>query len=163
VHVKDEFFLVHAGIYPFWNAIETQQYAAEVEDVLRGPEYKQFFKHMYGNKPDMWSSSLTGYDRLRFITNALTRMRYCFQNGALDMLFKGPINEAADDLIPWFDLENRIEHSGYIIHGHWGALMGGELRPRIISLETGCVWGYTLSAWCLEKNSWYSVEGYKKN
>jgi len=163
VHVEDEFFLVHAGIYPFWNAIETQQYAREVETVLRGSEYKHFFKNMYGNKPDKWSSNLTGYDRLRFITNALTRMRYCYHNGALDMLFKGPVNEASDDLIPWFNLKHRVEHSGYILHGHWGALMGGELRPGIISLDTGCYWGYRFSAWCLEEKCWYSVEGYKKN
>jgi len=78
------------------------------------------------------------------------------------MQYKGLIKEAADDLIPWFDVDKRIEHSGYILHGHWGALLGGEISPGIISLETGCLWGTKLSAWCLEDKQWYSVEGYKK-
>ena len=41
-----------------------------VEEALRGPDYRAFLANMYGNKPDEWSDSLTGWDRLRVIVNA---------------------------------------------------------------------------------------------
>ena len=143
--------------------VSKEEVAAEIESVLRSDLKGEFFEQMYGNQPDNWSSSLSGNDRLRFITNSLTRMRYCYQDGSLDMLCKGPINQAADKLIPWFKIEGRIEHPGYILHGHWASLMDKEPAEGIISLDTGCVWGNQLSAWCLEEKRWYSVPGYQKN
>ena len=38
---------------------------------------------MYGDKPYMWDNSLTGWPRYRFITNILTRLRYCDDQGKL--------------------------------------------------------------------------------
>ncbi|PCJ48643.1 MAG: diadenosine tetraphosphatase [Gammaproteobacteria bacterium] len=162
VHVKDDYLLVHAGVYPLWSRQEIIDYAGEVERVLRGKEYSEFFTQMYGNQPEKWSSDLTGNDRLRFITNSLTRMRYCYQDYSLDMLCKGPVSETPEDLIPWFKVKGRIKHQGYILHGHWAALIEKEPLAGIISLDTGCVWGNKLSAWCLEEKRWYSVAGYQK-
>ncbi|RLA03543.1 MAG: diadenosine tetraphosphatase [Gammaproteobacteria bacterium] len=162
VHVEGEFLMVHAGVHPLWDRQATLNYSREVEQVLRGNNYRAFFQQMYGNKPESWSEDLTGQDRLRFITNVLSRMRYCYQDNSLDMSCKGPISEAPPELIPWFDSADRIEHCGYILHGHWASLMGGEAKEGIISLDTGCVWGNVLSAWCLEEKKWYSVPGYQK-
>jgi len=162
VHVEDQYLLVHAGVYPLWDRKDVIQYAAEVEKALRSDNYPDFFKHMYGNHPEKWSTSLIGNDRLRFITNTLTRMRYCYPDNSLDMLCKGPISEASDNLTPWFNSKDRIKHQGYILHGHWASLMEKEPEQGIISLDTGCVWGQQLSAWCLEEKRWYSVPGYQK-
>jgi bis(5'-nucleosyl)-tetraphosphatase (symmetrical) len=87
-------------------------------------------------------------------------MRYCHADVSLDMHFKGPIAEASQNLIPWFDVTDRVVHQGFILHGHWASLVGIEPVSGIISLDTGCVWGNELSAWCLEEKRWYSVPGY---
>jgi len=158
-HAEDEYLMVHAGIYPHWDRHSALQYAAEVEQCLQGGKHENFFSQMYGNQPANWSEQLTGNDRLRFITNVLTRMRYCYDDSSLDMQCKGPVTEATPELTPWFDVTDRIEHPGYILHGHWASLMGGESKPGIISLDTGCVWGNKLSAWCLEEKHWFSVPG----
>ena len=163
VHVEDQYLLVHAGVYPLWDWNDITQYAGEVEKVLRSEHYTEFLKQMYGNQPDKWSTSLIGNDRLRFITNTLTRMRYCYPDAALDMLCKGPRSQTSEKLIPWFKVKDRIKHQGYILHGHWASLMEKEPEEGIISLDTGCVWGNKLSAWCLEEKRWYSVPGYQKN
>jgi bis(5'-nucleosyl)-tetraphosphatase (symmetrical) len=162
VHVEDQYLMVHAGVYPFWDRNQVIEYAGEVEQVLRGNQYSEFFQQMYGNQPSQWSSSLVGHDRLRFITNSLTRMRYCNPDNTLDMLSKGPVSETSDNLIPWFKTKNRIKHPGYILHGHWASLLEKEPEEGIISLDTGCVWGNQLSAWCLEEKRWYTVPGYQK-
>jgi len=81
--------LIHAGLPPQWSLLEAQQYAGEVEAVLRGDSYQEFFAHMYGNQPDQWQENLTGWDRLRFITNCFTRLRYCDADGKLDLQAKG--------------------------------------------------------------------------
>ncbi|MCP3673550.1 MAG: symmetrical bis(5'-nucleosyl)-tetraphosphatase [Gammaproteobacteria bacterium] len=159
VHTEGDYFMSHAGVHPYWDLHLTAALAVEVEEVLRSEQHLEFFQHMYGNFPEKWSQKLVGYDRLRFITNALTRMRYCYADGSLDMKCKVPIVEAPRNLIPWFKIPDRITHSGYILHGHWAALMGGEPLPGIISLDTGCSWGGTLSAWCMEEKQWYSVPG----
>lgn len=160
VHAEGDYLLVHAGVHPLWNRQAMLHYAAEVEAILRSNQHQAFFQRMYGNQPDQWSADLQGQDRLRFITNVMTRMRYCYADNALDMLCKGAISEAASGLIPWFNANNRIEHEGYILHGHWASLMDKEPKAGIISLDTGCVWGNKLSAWCLEEQHWYSVAGY---
>ena len=162
VHAEGDFLMVHAGVYPQWDRATVLELATKVEQVLKGDDHAAFFKQMYGSKPDKWSADLQGYDRLRFITNALTRMRYCYADNSLDMLNKGPITEASTHLTAWFHQPDRVQHQGYILHGHWATLDGGEQVPGIISLDTGCVWGNSLSAWCLEEKRWFSVAGYKK-
>ncbi len=160
-HYDADCLMVHAGIHPLWDIPLTLELAAEVEQILRSNQSHTFFQHMYGNKPDLWSPALSGHERLRFITNVLTRMRYCYTDGSLDMKCKGPIADATDGLMPWFDMPSRVQLQGHILHGHWAALLGGESKQGIISLDTGCVWGNTLSTWCIEEKHWYSVPGYQ--
>ena len=120
-HADGEFLITHAGVYPLWDRETVLALAAEVEQVLRSGNHLAFFEQMYGNTPASWSSTLTGNDRLRFITNALTRMRYCYADDSLDMQCKGPIAEASKGLIPWFEVVNRTAHQGYILHHRKGA------------------------------------------
>ena len=71
------FMMFHAGVAPSWTVQTTLNYAAEVELVLQGVNYKEFLRSMYGDKPRRWHNNLTGKDRLRVITNYLTRARFC--------------------------------------------------------------------------------------
>ena len=99
---------------------------------------------------------LTGMARLRVITNYFTRMRYCDDDGRLDLVSKGPLSDpggpAAKDreLDAWFNHENRKARYNCIIFGHWASLRGHTSIPTAIGLDSGCVWGNSLTLYCLE-------------
>ena len=158
-HVEHEHLLVHAGVYPAWDALILVKNAREVEQILQSESSHDFFRQMYGNTPERWSDNLKGIDRIRFITNAITRMRYCHEDNSLDMIYKGPVEKAPNELIPWFHANSRIPVAETILHGHWASLNRSDDIEGVISLDTGCVWGGKLSAWCLEEKRWYSVAG----
>lgn len=141
--------MVHAGVEPSWDPLQTVKLAREVETVLRGERRAEFLCHMYGQQPDRWSTHLEGIGRLRFITNCLTRIRYCSADGRLDFEYKVPPGQQPDDLIPWFDLPNRATGTVRIVFGHWASL-GLLQRPNLLAIDTGCVWGRELTAVRLE-------------
>ena len=144
--------LVHAGVLPQWTAEQTMTLAHEVETVLRGPNWLNFLKQMYGNLPAKWDNALEGADRLRCIINALTRIRYCTTDGTMDFSVSKGIEMAPQGHMPWFDIPGRRTEDVTVVFGHWSTL-GLTLRPNLISLDTGCLWGGKLSALCLEDRS----------
>lgn len=156
LHREAGFTLVHAGIPPQWTVDEAALRAREVEAVLRSDQAAVFFKEMYGNEPESWSDDLEGMPRLRLITNYLTRMRYCYADGRLDLVSKGPLDNpggpAAKDrkLDAWFNHKKRRSVNEKIIFGHWASLQGHTSHPNAIGLDTGCVWGNTMTLYCLD-------------
>lgn len=146
-HFRPEFntLMVHAGVPLQWTARQTVELAREVEGVLQGSERKAFLENMYGQRPDNWSPDLTGIERLRFITNALTRTRFGYADGRLDFSEKGPPGQQPAELLPWFDLPGRETASVRIVCGHWSTL-GLLQRPDLLAIDTGCVWGRELTA-----------------
>jgi bis(5'-nucleosyl)-tetraphosphatase (symmetrical) len=150
--------LFHAGVFPQWTAEQTVALAGEVEAVLRGPDWIAFLGQMYGNQPDRWDDRLRGIDRLRCIVNALTRMRFCTPDGAMEFGQKesGGAPEGSG-LLPWFDLPRRRTSDVTVVFGHWSAL-GLLLCDKVIGLDSGCVWGGKLSAVCLEDRSLLQVD-----
>jgi len=137
--------MVHAGIPPQWTVKKTLNRAAEVEAALRGEDYDAFLEEIYGNKPDRWSGSLTGVKRLRFIVNALTRMRMIDAEGRIDFTHTGPPTTAAKGLTPWFAAPGARWHGTRIVFGHWSAL-GLIVNEHLVAVDTGCVWGRQLTA-----------------
>jgi bis(5'-nucleosyl)-tetraphosphatase (symmetrical) len=154
----DAHLLVHAGVAPQWDAAQTMALANEVEQVLRGDGWIDFLARMYGNQPDRWDDALTGIERLRCIVNALTRMRLCLPDGTMDFAHKesesGPIGSG---LLPWFDLPGRRTMDVTVVFGHWSAL-GLILRPNLVGLDSGCVWGGKLTAVCLDNRALLQVD-----
>jgi bis(5'-nucleosyl)-tetraphosphatase (symmetrical) len=144
------YLLVHAGVPPQWSAADTLARAAEVETALRGDDYRDFLLHMYGDHPDAWSDALYGMERLRVITNCLTRMRFCTPQGQLDLDNKNPPSGANAGFAPWFSHADRRAADTPIIFGHWAALEGKVDLPGLYALDTGCVWGGRLRAMRLE-------------
>ena len=137
--------MVHAGVHKNWSLADTLRLAAEVEAVLKSDALPEFLQAMYGNEPDQWDESLIGMDRLRAITNVLTRMRFCAADGRLDFSSAESATDAPPGLVPWFDLPDRAAANTTIAFGHWSTL--GEVnRPHVIALDTGCVWGGYLTA-----------------
>lgn len=154
--------MVHAGLAPQWTVAEAALLAGEVQAVMASSRRTEFLGHMYGNQPDRWQEKLTGWDRLRFITNALTRIRYVDAAGRLDMTASGPPGSQPGSLTPWFELADRQSAGEQIIFGHWATLqLEGELDPmhRVYHLDTGCVWGGRLTALRLDDERYFSVPG----
>ncbi|HMN19853.1 MAG TPA: symmetrical bis(5'-nucleosyl)-tetraphosphatase [Ottowia sp.] len=138
--------MVHAGVLPQWSAAQTVALAGEVEAVLRGPDWGDFLRRMYGNQPDRWDEALRGAERLRVIVNALTRLRFCTPAGRMEFATKeGGAAAAPAGHLPWFDVPGRQTAADVVAFGHWSTL-GWLERPDLISLDTGCVWGGSLSA-----------------
>lgn len=144
--------MVHAGIPPTWSVEDTLARAAEVEAALRSDDYVKFLKHMYGNKPAAWSAELSGKKRLRFIVNALTRMRMIDETGRIDFSHAGRPDNAAAGLLPWYEAANAAWQGTRIVFGHWSAL-GLVVSDDLICVDTGCVWGRQLSAVRLNKKA----------
>lgn len=140
-----DFTIAHAGIYPKWSLSQAMKYADELHTVLKGDNYLDFIHNMYGNKPDKWKKKLVDWDRLRFICNAFTRMRFCSEDGKLDFKKNGTPKVEASELIPWFDVPDRKMKSQRILFGHWSTL-GLLKRNDVFALDTGCVWGGQLTA-----------------
>ncbi len=139
------FCLVHAGLPPQWDFAKTIKMAQTVEAVLRGPKYRVFLKQMYGDKPNRWSSKLSGIGKLRFIVNCFTRMRYCEADGSLDFDHNGAPGTQPKHLIPWFQIPDRKTKPEQIIFGHWSAL-GYYAGDNCYAIDTGCLWGGQLTA-----------------
>lgn len=137
--------MVHAGIYPKWSLKKALKYADELHQVLASDNYLDFIHNMYGNKPAKWKKELQGWDRLRFICNAFTRMRYCYENSKLDFSRNDTPQVKPSELIPWFDVPERKMKGQKILFGHWSTL-GLLKRTDVYSLDTGCVWGGMLTA-----------------
>jgi bis(5'-nucleosyl)-tetraphosphatase (symmetrical) len=160
--VCDGYAMVHAGLLPQWTVTHALSYAQEVETALQSKHYVEFLENMYGNQPNVWHDDLVGYDRLRAITNVMTRMRVCTTTGALDFDFKGELSDVPEGLVPWFDLPNRQSEEASIVCGHWSAL-GLHQRAKVYALDTGCLWGGKLTAMCLETRVITQVPSNKKD
>lgn len=150
--------MVHAGLPPMWTLPEALRHAGEVEAVLRGPEVKHFFEHMYGNEPNHWDEALTGWGRLRLITNYLTRMRFCDARGTLELETKEGVAAAPSGFAPWYSFPGRRNADTPIVFGHWASLEGRADALGVFALDTGCVWGGRLTAMRLEDRTWFSVQ-----
>ncbi|MEY4752616.1 MAG: hypothetical protein RJA44_291 [Pseudomonadota bacterium] len=137
--------MVHAGVPSAWSAADTLARAAEVEALLRSADLGDLLQQMYGNQPDHWDDTLQGPARWRYTINALTRMRFCHADGRLDFKVKEGLDAAPPGLQPWFDLPDRRTRGTPVAFGHWSTL-GALERPDLLALDTGCIWGGSLSA-----------------
>ncbi len=153
------FTMVHAGLPPQWDLATAQACANELESKLRGPDYHEFIQVMYGNKPDHWSDDHEYIDRLRFITNVFTRLRFCYADGRLELKAKGKPGTEKKGTMPWFDVPGRKSKKQRIVFGHWSTLGVGE-RKNAFALDGGCLWGGQLVALRLdcEQPEWFAID-----
>ncbi|MBS0417659.1 MAG: symmetrical bis(5'-nucleosyl)-tetraphosphatase [Proteobacteria bacterium] len=136
--------MVHAGVVPQWTVDTVVTLAREVESALRA-DPRDLFDHMYGDEPEQWADDLSRKDRLRFTINVLTRLRVCTADGRVDLKWKGKPPAASSPWKPWFEVPERATGDARIIFGHWSAL-GFVERNRVVGLDSGCVWGGSLTA-----------------
>lgn len=149
--------MVHAGIHPEWDLPLAKTLAKEVEQHLQSDDYQSLLANMYDDQPACWDAQLRSWSRWRFVINVLTRMRFCNQQGCLDLITKSPPGDQGQALTPWFDYPRSQALTQKIIFGHWAALMGKTNSEQFIGLDTGCVWGHQLTAYRCEDGRRFSV------
>ena len=154
---ENGYVMVHAGLLPQWTVDDALACSREIEAQLQADHYLHFLANMYGNRPNRWHAGLTGIDRHRVITNAMTRMRICTAQGEMEFEFKGEMQDIPQGYMPWFDVPDRLSAQDNIICGHWSAL-GLHQRDNIHALDTGCLWGGQLTAMCLETGAITQVD-----
>jgi len=150
----------HAGIAPFWDRMQAELYARELEQAIQGEDYKYFLTHLYEIEPaEHWDPALTGMHRLQVIDNYFTRMRCCNINMDLDLSYSAGLETLPQGSIPWYEVPNRIQLDVDLVFGHWSALRGICPVANIHALDTGCLWGGPLTALRLQDKKRYSVPG----
>lgn len=150
---NSEGFMTHAGLPPHWSSAKAEKWAGKVHAELSGKNYINFIADMYGNRPNLWHDCNSKAEKLRFTVNALTRMRYCSKDGALNFSQKGSPNKLSestetglsDNLIPWFEYAPERFDKTVWVFGHWASLMGKTSNANVIALDTGYVWGNYLT------------------
>jgi len=152
---KKQQVLTHAGIPHIWTLSEAEGYAREVEQAIQGENTIDFFTHMYSSTPHNWSNNSAGLNRLRAITNYFTRMRFITEEGTLDFASKETPGQCPTGYKPWYYFHR--QDTATLFFGHWAALNGNTGNRRFIGLDTGCVWGGTLTAINLDTMKKYRV------
>ncbi len=142
-HSERNLVMAHAGLPHIWSVDQAMAHAREVEAVIRGNSASEYFTHMYGNHPECWSDGLAGMDRWRVITNYFTRMRFIAKDGTLELTTKASAGDAPEGFAPWYKFARN--DNTRVVFGHWAALEGDTGASQFVALDTGCVWGGTLT------------------
>ncbi len=151
-HLEGEWAMVHAGLLPNWTVGQAKRLSDEVSAALTAENYRDFLAHMWGSEPAVWQDDLSGWDRLRVVVNAMTRMRYVTLEGAMEFRAAGskaPPDKGPRGCVPWFAAAPRASADHVIVCGHWSAL-GYREEANLLALDTGCLWGGSLTAVRLE-------------
>lgn len=151
-HVEDEYAMVHAGLLPQWDVERATELSDEAGRALTVPSYRDFLANMWGSEPAAWSDDLAGWDRLRVVINAMTRMRFCTPEGTMEFRApgsKGPPDRGPVGCLPWYEVPGRASADHCVICGHWSAL-GFRHEKNLLALDSGCLWGGSLTAVRLE-------------
>lgn len=111
-------WLVHAGLHPAWHALES--IAATLD---AGPH------------DDDWLTS----DEVSFAT----RVRCCSADGTRSKFDRAP----ADCPPPYRPWDAFYRGATRVVHGHW-AWRGHYTNGKVMGLDSGCVYGGPLTAWC---------------
>lgn len=157
------FAMVHAGLPPQWDLVTAKARAAELEALLQNPAYGDLLHQLGPHKPWRWHDDLTGWDRLRYIANCFTQLRWCDATGRLDLDGERRKRKGVRRSQPWFQVPGRASQGLPILFGHWARLdresLGrGDLDRRLVHpLDTGCANGGRFTALRLEDGRYYSV------
>jgi len=156
VVIEGDRLLVHAGLLPRWTPEQAQALSDEVRAALKADDHDNFLRTLYGDTPDAWRDDLEGFDRLRVVVNACTRLRFCTADGRMEFGEKRGPEHAPEGFRPWFAHEARASSDKTIVSGHWSTLEL-LLGPHLMMLDSGCIWGGALTAVRLEDRRVFQV------
>ncbi len=156
VVAEGDVVMVHAGLLPTWTVATALMLSDEVQAALAGPRAHEFLGVLYGDEPRRWRDDLEGWDRLRVVVNACTRLRFCTADGTMELNEKRGPGHTPDGTLPWFRHPGRRSAGHTIVCGHWSTL-DLELAPNVLMLDSGCLWGGTLTGIRLSDRRVYQV------
>ncbi|MEM0514003.1 symmetrical bis(5'-nucleosyl)-tetraphosphatase [Pseudoalteromonas sp. YIC-827] len=156
---KRRMLISHAGLSPQWSLSQALQQARFAEQCYQGEDAAYYFARMYQNAPSQWHEAQSKVEKFIYTINAFTRMRFVNKQGALNLSDKGAPNQNGP-LIPWFNHPNRGGEDFDIVFGHWAALEGHTGIAHIHALDTGCVWGGSMTAMNLKNKNTVSIPAY---
>jgi bis(5'-nucleosyl)-tetraphosphatase (symmetrical) len=147
LHVEGQIAVVHAALWPTWSIAESLERAALLQELLATDGG---LTSLYdGATPTRWAAELTSLDARRADLAVFTRLRTIGPDGAISK-FNGAPDDAPAGEVPWYAVPDRA-HSGHmVLFGHWAAHDLVLDPPSHIALDSGCVWGRSLSAVRLE-------------
>ena len=116
--------MAHAGISPLWDLKTAKAYANELEKKLAGDDVAAWLKKMLNNSTDRISLGNTSEEEEIFAFSAFLRIRYCFDDGSIEISQKGSPTQKLEEmgLLPWFLYPKRIPLEYKIVFGHWSTL-----------------------------------------
>ena len=141
--------MVHAGLMPSWTVERAAELARELEAELRGPNQRRVLADIYSAAAPEWNDSLAAPERWASLAAIFTRLRTCTLDGRARYDFSGSLWQLPVGHVPWFVFPGRRSETHTIVCGHWAAL-GLHLEPGVFALDSGCVWGGSLTALRLE-------------
>jgi bis(5'-nucleosyl)-tetraphosphatase (symmetrical) len=156
VVAEGELAMVHAGFLPSWTIATALMLSREVQAMLASDGAHEFLGVLYGDEPRQWRDDLAGFDRLRIAVNACTRLRFCTADDTMEMKEKRGRESAPKGFQPWFAHPNRRTAGATVVCGHWSTL-DLMLTPNVLMLDSGCVWGGTLTGVRLPERKLYQI------
>ena len=104
-----------------------------------------------------WDPKLGGSDRWRAILAYLVRARMLKPDGRVVADYDGAPTGAPAGALPWFAIPKPAWATHTVVFDHWAAL-GLDLGKHHTALDTGCVWGKSLTAMRLDDRSVFQVK-----
>jgi bis(5'-nucleosyl)-tetraphosphatase (symmetrical) len=131
---RPDTWIVHGGIHPKWNNLK------KVYDRLGS--MKREAKRLSRGELLKDGSWITDQDLLFGVF-----ARCCTRNGDRSS-FSGHPDDCPTEFHPWDDFYGGDD---IVVHGHWG-MRGYYRNGNVIGLDSGCVYGGKLTAWCHEED-----------
>lgn len=153
----EQFFLSHAGLYPLWTEQQALALADEASTALQQQDWRETMEFMYGSEEWAWQDTYQGKQRIKFIIDALTRMRFVSTVGELNFKAKTTLETAPSGYTAWFN-HPKLDYRSTLLFGHWAALEGKTGVSDIIALDTGYIWGGRMTLLNLESGERTSVD-----
>jgi len=135
--------MVHAGLHPDWTLRKARKRAALVEAKLRGDTWQRFAIRI--EKADTpVREPKKGKGLKRFVVGVFTRSRYCTSGGLFN--WKSKVGGPGRRERPWF-AHDRVawQRDARIVFGHWAARGLVLDQAHVLGLDSGCVWGGSLT------------------
>lgn len=158
LHREGAHTFVHAAIHPSWSLEVAQSQADRVHRALRGEDAAGLLVR-YQRPPPAHPRQATGAeDELALALAVFTRLRCVTADGALSFDFTGTLEDLPPDRVPWWRASRGGRSNNTVVFGHWAAI-GVHREEGLLALDSGCVWGRQLSAYCLEDGRVVQVAG----
>jgi len=138
--------MVHAGLHPAWRLKKAKRRARAVEAVLQSDMWEEFCTLMHSRLFPRSDPPEGDWEQTLFTAAVLTRSRYCTPEAFFNWQNRGSPSDSVRE-VPWFKAKpKKWARDCRVVYGHWaaeGLVLG---RKHVLGLDSGCVWGGTLSA-----------------